>query len=89
MNLSDRIIFYIKHLYNKEFHYCPICKAVHRFKEFGTPKRENVRCKYCNSLERHRFVYYFYKDFLNTKKPLKILHTAPEECFYILISKTR
>ena len=90
MNLIEKIIFNIKHLYNKEFHHCPICGTTHRFKEFGNPiRREHVRCKYCNSLERHRFVYYLYKDFLKTKTPIDILHTAPEKCFADIIAKNK
>jgi SAM-dependent methyltransferase len=62
------------------------------FEPFGAVKRENARCHTCNSLERHRLLWTYFKDktnlFKNIKK-IKLLHFAPEECFYNIFSKDK
>lgn len=64
---------------------CPICE--HHFRSFlpyGTVKRrDNVLCPSCLSLERHRLLWLYLKqetDFFS--KNHKLLHIAPEQCFY-------
>lgn len=66
---------------------CPVCE--HRFRKFlpyGYTKqtgRDNALCPRCLSLERHRLMYLYLKektDFFN--RDLKVLHIAPEQCFY-------
>ncbi len=71
-----------------DLHYCPICNQYGQFLPFGVIPRPAANCPHCGSLERHRFLYFIYKKyFLNTKKQIKLLHTAPEKCIYDLIKK--
>lgn len=74
---------------SEKLHYCPICNTEGQFKDFGiTLLRKSVQCPNCNSLERHRLLYFIYKKyFLNTEKVIKVLHTAPEKCIYDVICK--
>lgn len=51
----------------------------------GRAKRDNVLCPGSLSLERHRLLWLYLKqktDFFT--KPYKMLHIAPEQCFYKL-----
>ncbi len=64
--------------------YCPVCgRPCKKFLPYGTYHRQNARCPYCESLERHRFMWIF----LQTKTNLfdehekQIIHVAPEACF--------
>jgi SAM-dependent methyltransferase len=64
---------------------CPVCGGHFRkFMPYGYNKvRENALCPKCMSLERHRLLWLYLKnrtDFF--LKPLKVLHLAPEQCFY-------
>lgn len=62
---------------------CPICN--HKMPIFvagGVKYRPNAMCPVCNSLERHRFLYFFIKNKCNIKNNMKILHFAPEKAFY-------
>ena len=78
-------LFYPK---SDDLYYCPICKKYSHFTQMGVKPRHAVKCPNCQSLERHRFLYFIYKKyFLNTQKQIKILHTAPEKCIYNLIKK--
>ena len=71
-----------------DVHYCPICNQYGQFLSCGIIPRPAAQCPHCWSLERHRFLYFIYKKyFLNTKKQIKLLHTAPEKCIYDLIKK--
>jgi len=69
---------------------CPICKG--RFRKFlpygYNQVRNNVLCPKCLSLERHRLLWLYLKsrtDFFTAR--LKVLHVAPEQCFYKLFRK--
>jgi len=66
---------------------CPVCEGHYRkFLPYGYTKhtsRENALCPNCFSLERHRLLWLFLHertDFF--KSSLKVLHIAPEQCFY-------
>ena len=61
---------------------CPICmERYQNFLPFGLNGRRNARCPNCASLERHRFLYLYVRDVLRwTRRRLRILHIAPEEC---------
>jgi len=66
---------------------CPVCGGKFRkFLPYGYTKqtgRDNALCPRCLSLERHRLMYLYLKektDFFT--KDLKVLHIAPEQCFY-------
>lgn len=73
---------------------CVVCE--HHFSSFLSygykgRERENVLCPYCLSLERHRLMWYFLKfhtDFFRAEK-LKVLHIAPEQCFYKAFKKQK
>ncbi len=65
---------------------CPVCnKRFSKFLSYGSQvvHRDNVLCPNCLSLERHRLLWIYLKEhthfFVN---PLKVLHMAPEQCFY-------
>jgi SAM-dependent methyltransferase len=63
---------------------CPVCEVRYRiFLPYGRINaRHNALCPNCLSLERHRLIYLYLKerkDFF--KKPLDVLHIAPEACF--------
>ena len=66
---------------------CPVCNNTFRkFLPYGYTKatsRKNALCPRCLSLERHRLMYLYLqeKTYFFTKN-LKVLHIAPEQCFY-------
>lgn len=63
---------------------CPVCGSTFRkFLPYGVSSRPNVLCPVCLSLERHRLIWLYLEkqsDFMT--KPRKLLHVAPEQCFY-------
>ena len=65
---------------------CSVCnQTFEKFLPFGEPKRENAQCPSCKSLERHRLIFLFLKEkklLLSPNKKIKLLHFAPEPCFF-------
>jgi SAM-dependent methyltransferase len=64
---------------------CPVCDGHFRkFLPYGYYRsRENALCPRCFSLERHRLLWIFLQQNTNFfKKPQKVLHIAPEQCFH-------
>jgi SAM-dependent methyltransferase len=65
---------------------CPICKKQFKhFLSYGSDRahRQNVLCPYCLSLERHRLLWLYLHQKTNFfTHDLKVLHIAPEQCFY-------
>ncbi len=64
---------------------CPVCGGrFSRFLPYGYNKvRQGVLCPGCFSLERHRLLWLFLKNKTGFfSNPLKVLHIAPEQCFY-------
>lgn len=62
--------------------YCPVCNShVSSFKPYGLIQRDGAVCPVCNSLERHRLVWLFFKRKTSLfKEPeKKMLHVAPEK----------
>jgi SAM-dependent methyltransferase len=64
---------------------CPVCDGhFSKFLPYGYRQiRNNALCPKCLSLERHRLLWLYLKnrtDFFNAS--LKVLHVAPEQCFY-------
>ena len=64
---------------------CPVCGGRFRkFLPYGYNKvRRNALCPNCLSLERHRLLWLYLKN--RTRfftDSLKVLHLAPEQCFY-------
>ncbi len=75
--------------YRGDKRYCPICeKTSRKFLPFGNPLRDDARCVHCNSLERHRMLWIFFKTRTNLFDTLqkKMLHVAPEPVFQKLLS---
>ncbi len=64
--------------------WCPVCeKNSYKFLATGKPLRKDARCPYCLSLERHRFEWYYLKNYsdLFNQEDKNILHIAPEKSF--------
>lgn len=63
---------------------CPVCtKTFSRFLSYGVIPRPNVLCPSCLSLERHRLIWlYLVRVSGILTYPVKMLHVAPEQCFY-------
>jgi SAM-dependent methyltransferase len=65
--------------------YCPVCNSTFRkFLPYGhVQTRKNALCPKCFSLERHRLIWLYLQNrshfFIDQ---LKVLHIAPEQCFY-------
>jgi SAM-dependent methyltransferase len=72
----------IKFAGNKVF--CPCCKSTFReFAPFSIWKKPNSWCVKCGSLERHRSMWMYLEDQTDIyKKPVKVLHVAPEKFFF-------
>jgi SAM-dependent methyltransferase len=53
-----------------------------RFAAFGRPRREEARCGWCSSLERHRLVWLYLeqRSGLFDGAERRVLHVAPEPC---------
>jgi SAM-dependent methyltransferase len=62
---------------------CTVCgKGFKKFLPYGRKGRDNALCPVCLALERHRLMYLFLQNETPFfKKPLKVLHIAPELCF--------
>ena len=69
--------------------YCPVCKSfVGKFLPVGVQNRPDAMCPVCNSLERHRLIWLYFKNKTRLfKDHLKILHSAPENCFVRRLKK--
>ena len=70
--------------YRGERRFCPVCgRSSRKFRRFGIDAREDARCAHCGSLERHRFVWLYFRDRtdLFDGAPKTMLHVAPEACF--------
>lgn len=77
-------LFFLKFKYAGSNVVCVCCNA--RFKEFapfGDNRRKNAWCPNCESLERHRLLWKYFEDKTNLfKRPVKMLHVAPETVFF-------
>lgn len=68
---------------------CPICESdFSRFFSHGVVKRLHAKCPSCHSLERHRFLWLYFKEsrLLESIKG-SFLHIAPEYCYYKHLKK--
>jgi hypothetical protein len=80
---------FVKHvrrriLYFGKSRYCPVCNRSSKgFASYGVFRREDARCFFCSSLERHRLVWLYLNRStdLFDGKPKTVLHFAPEACF--------
>lgn len=70
---------------------CPICnREFSSFIDFGHPKRKNVKCPYCGSLERHRLLWIYLNlelKVFSTEKVMNVLHFAPSYMIFKIFSK--
>ena len=71
---------------------CPVCdSSLRTLKTMPAVKpRLNALCPVCNSLERHRLQWKFFKDRTNlfSGDKLSLLHIAPESCFSRVFSQS-
>jgi len=76
-------------LYYGRKYVCPVCEhSFRKFLSFGHPKRINVRCPSCASLERHRLIWMFLQNKTEFfRANLRVLHFAPELGFFEKIKK--
>ena len=59
---------------------CPICgKKFIKFLPAGVAKRKNAVCPNCDSFERHRLLWLYIQNKIDTGKTITLLHFAPEE----------
>lgn len=70
--------------------FCPICeRSSRRFLNFGVVPRNDAKCFFCGSLERHRFLWLYLSKKTNLFNgfPKKILHVAPEPCLQTRLTR--
>jgi SAM-dependent methyltransferase len=69
--------------------YCPFCKRWVPFEIFGNEFRPNAACSSCGSLERHRFMFFLYRNEIADKlaRGGKVLHIAPEKMIHDYLIK--
>jgi SAM-dependent methyltransferase len=80
---------YYEKLYKGDDVFCSVCESKYKtFTPYGVKRRENARCLKCGSLERHRLLLMYLKEKTDifTKDKIKLLHFAPEECFFGIFS---
>jgi len=68
-------------VYRGTSRHCPICQSsVRRFLPFGVKPRQDARCPLCGSLERHRLLWLFLRQYtdLFDGSAKRMLHFAPE-----------
>ena len=85
ISLSYCVMRFTSFIYRGKNVECPVCSRTFRkFLPYGYNKvREGVLCPRCFSLERHRLLWLFLKNETGFfEDSLKILHVAPEQCFY-------
>ncbi|MDR1554100.1 MAG: methyltransferase domain-containing protein [Prevotellaceae bacterium] len=70
---------------------CPICgKRFRSFLPYGNKGRSNRLCSGCLSLERHRLIWLYLKDFSRFfNDNMKVLHVAPEQPFISRFKKCK
>ncbi|MDD3052486.1 MAG: methyltransferase domain-containing protein [Candidatus Cloacimonetes bacterium] len=91
IKLSKIYCFFTSIIYRGGSYYCPICKGSFRkFLPYGAKNwRDGRLCPGCLSLERHRLLWLYIEkktDILVENQ--KILHIAPEQCFYKVFRKS-
>jgi len=93
MVISTRTPYVVKRLYQQTRYtilhkhknrWCPVCENYsEKFFAAGKPLRKDARCPFCLSLERHRFGWFYLKNYtdLFDENDKDVLHIAPEKCF--------
>ncbi len=85
IRLSQPVMFFTSVLFRGRKVECPVCGgSFSRFLPYGYNNvRQGVLCPGCFSLERHRLLWLFLKNKTGFfTDSLKVLHIAPEQCFY-------
>lgn len=85
IRLSRPVMFFTSLLFRGRKVECPVCGGnFSRFLPYGYNNvRQGVLCPGCFSLERHRLLWLFLKNKTGFfTDSLKVLHIAPEQCFY-------
>jgi len=85
ISISNFVKVFLQFLFRGGEVECPVCERQFRkFLPYGRRRlRPNALCPNCLSLERHRLMWLYLKnktDFFD--KPHRVLHVAPEQCFY-------
>lgn len=94
IRLSSVFTFFAPWFYKGNNVECPVCeKSFRKFLSYGSDvaHRENILCPYDLTLERHRAMWLYLKnksDFF-THPNLKVMHIAPEQCFYPKFKKQK
>lgn len=94
IRLSSVFTFFAPWFYKGNNVECPVCeKSFRKFLSYGSDvaHRENILCPYDLTLERHRVMWLYLKnksDFF-THPNLKVMHIAPEQCFYPKFKKQK
>lgn len=82
LRLSLRMLFWRARgvVYLGQNVHCPLCTTSFRtFLPFGKPMRAQAMCPRCNTVERHRLLWFYLVNELHIEtRPLKVLHMAPE-----------
>lgn len=88
--LNKARLAWLKVKYKGDRVYCPCCKSkFSEFAPFGGTRRKNAWCPECESLERHRLLWMYFENKTDLfKKPIQLLHVAPETIFYNRFIKT-
>jgi len=94
IRLSSVFTFFAPWFYKGNNVECPVCeKSFRKFLSYGSDvaHRENILCPFDLTLERHRVMWLYLKnksDFF-THPNLKVMHIAPEQCFYPKFKKQK
>lgn len=81
---------FIKRLkYSGSQYECPLCLfKANKFLDGGLyKKRKHAKCPICNSLERHRQLFFILKDKADFSESKSLLHFAPERCIMNVLQK--
>ncbi|MBS9525027.1 class I SAM-dependent methyltransferase [Litoribacter alkaliphilus] len=81
--VSHKVLRIMAVVYKGDKVICTVCDSgFKKFLPYGRKGRDNALCPNCLALERHRLMYLFLQEKTPFfKKPLKVLHVAPELCF--------
>lgn len=93
-HLDKPIVAILKRFIQSVFYFganyiCPVCESSFRkFLSYGPERRKNAKCPKCGAMERHRLIWLFLKNDTNMFfDKMKVLHFAPESCFFNRFSK--
>ncbi len=94
IRLSYAFKFFAPWFYKGNAVECPVCeKSFSKFLPYGSnvAYRDNVLCPYDLTLERHRVMWLYLKNKspFFTADRLKVIHIAPEQCFYPIFKKQK